>query len=93
MIDRTEGGMNTKLHSVTDTNGCPLSFFITSGQVSDYIGAASLLNELPEARWLLSPRPGGSVSARVGVALIPDPPEMRIFRTKRVIRRGLAPGR
>ncbi len=41
--------MNTKLHAVTDTNGRPISFFMTAGQVSDYIGAAALLDELPKA--------------------------------------------
>ena len=43
MIGRTKGGMNTKLHAVTDANGRPLSFFIAADQVSDYIGAAALL--------------------------------------------------
>jgi transposase len=46
--------MNTKLHAVTDTNGRPISFFMTAGQVSDYIGAAALLDELPKAQWLLA---------------------------------------
>jgi len=50
LIGRTKGGMNTKLHAVTDANGRPLSFFITAGQVSDYTGAAALLDELPKAR-------------------------------------------
>ncbi len=31
--------MNTKLHAVTDANGRPLSFFMTAGQISDYIPA------------------------------------------------------
>lgn len=48
--------MNTKLHAVTDANGRPLSFFMTAGQVSDYIGAAALLDELPKAQWLLADR-------------------------------------
>lgn len=48
--------MNTKLHAVTDTNGRPISFFMTAGQVSDYIGAAALLDELPKAKWLLADR-------------------------------------
>ena len=43
--------MNTKLHAVTDANGRPLSFFMTAGQISDYIGAAALLDELPKAQW------------------------------------------
>ena len=56
LIGRTKGGMNTKLHAVTDANGRPLSVFMTSGQISDYIGAAALLDELPKAQWLLADR-------------------------------------
>lgn len=37
--------MKTKLHAVADANGRPLSFFMTAGQVSDYIGAAALLDD------------------------------------------------
>lgn len=48
--------MNTKLHAVTDTNGRPLSFFITAGQVSDYTGAAPLLDDLSKAKWMLADR-------------------------------------
>ena len=40
--------MNTKLHAVTDAHGRPLSFFMTAGQVSDYTGAAALLDDLPK---------------------------------------------
>jgi|TARA_X000000368_G_scaffold374763_1_gene326681 hypothetical protein len=52
LIGRTKGGMNTKLHAVTDANGRPISFFMTT----DYIGAAALLDELPRAQWLLADR-------------------------------------
>ena len=38
LIARTKGGMNTKLHAVTDTIGRPIRFFMTAGQVSDYNG-------------------------------------------------------
>lgn len=43
--------MNTKLHAVTDTDadGCPIRFFMTAGQVSDYTGAAAPLSSLPSA--------------------------------------------
>ena len=49
--------MNTKLYAVADSNGRPLSFFMTAGQVSDYTGAAALLDDLPSAQWL--PGDGG----------------------------------
>ncbi len=48
--------MNTKLHAVTDANGRPISLFMTAGQVSDYTGAAGLLDSLPRAQWLLGDR-------------------------------------
>lgn len=50
LIGRTKGGMNTKLHAVTDANGDPFSFFMTAGQVSDYTGASALLDSLPKAQ-------------------------------------------
>ena len=48
--------MNTKLHAVTDANGRPISLFMTAGQVSDYTGAAALVDSLPKAQWLLGDR-------------------------------------
>tara|TARA_R110002051_G_scaffold112439_4_gene185201 strand:+ start:12114 stop:12422 length:309 start_codon:yes stop_codon:yes gene_type:complete len=36
LIGLTKGGMNTKLHAITDTRGRPIRLFITAGQVSDY---------------------------------------------------------
>src|SRR5690606_39256470 len=48
--------MNTKLHAISDANGRPLSFFMTAGQISDYTGAAALLDDLPKAKWLLGDR-------------------------------------
>lgn len=48
--------MNTKLHAVTDENGCPISFFMSAGEAGDYTGAAALLNSLPPALWLLADR-------------------------------------
>ena len=48
--------MNTKLHAVTDANGRPMSFIMTAGQVSDYTGAAALLDEMAKAQWLLGDR-------------------------------------
>ncbi len=48
--------MNTKLHAVTDADGRPLSFSMTAGQVSDYTGAAALVDDLPKAQWMLCDR-------------------------------------
>jgi len=41
--------MNAKLHAVIDTSGRPIRFFITAGPVSDYTGAAALMNNFSEA--------------------------------------------
>ena len=35
LMGRTKGGLNTKLHAVTDAEGRPLSLFMTAEQVSD----------------------------------------------------------
>lgn len=56
LIGRTTGGLNTKLHAVTDAKGQPLKFFMTAGQVSDDTGAAALLGSLPGAEWLVADR-------------------------------------
>jgi transposase len=48
--------LDTKLHSVTDTKGCLLKFFMTAGQVSDYTEAAVFLSSLPIALWMLTDR-------------------------------------
>lgn len=48
--------MTIKLHVATDENGLPIQFFMTAGQINDYIGAAALLGSLPAAEWLLGER-------------------------------------
>ena len=48
--------MNTKLHSVCDSQGRPLNLFVTAGQVSDYIGSRALLDSIPDVDWLLGDR-------------------------------------
>ncbi|WP_104935547.1 IS5 family transposase [Desulfobulbus oralis] len=56
---RTKGGLNSKLHALCDGHGRPLAMTLTEGQVSDYKGAALLMDAidaLPEARALLADR-------------------------------------
>jgi len=48
--------MNTKLHAICDGKGRPINFFVSAGQVSDYIGARALLSSLPDVDWLLGDR-------------------------------------
>ena len=48
--------MNSKLHAVCDGDGKPVAMLLTAGQISDYKGAAELLEDLPEAKELLADR-------------------------------------
>ena len=50
---RTKGGLNSKLHMVSDGRGRPLTFFLSPGQMSDAKGALVLLAELPPAKRVL----------------------------------------
>jgi IS5 family transposase len=45
-----------QLHAVTDAEGRPIRFFITAGQISDYIAAVAVLGGLPKPEWLLADR-------------------------------------
>jgi putative transposase len=44
------------LHAVCGGNGKPVALLLTEGQVSDYKGAAQLLDSLPDAEELLADR-------------------------------------
>ena len=55
-IGRTKGGLNSKLHAVCDGAGRPLVLLLSEGQMSDYKGAAMMLNALPPAKILLGDR-------------------------------------
>ncbi|MBC6411623.1 MAG: IS5 family transposase [Hyphomonadaceae bacterium] len=49
-IGRTKGGLNSKIHVITDERGRPLSLCLTAGQVSDYVGAKILYEGLPQTQ-------------------------------------------
>ncbi len=44
------------MHALSDALGRPITFFLTAGQTSDYIGARALLGFLPKAKALLADR-------------------------------------
>ena len=52
-IGRTKGGLNSKLHAVCDGQGRPLVMLLSEGQMSDYKGAALMIDALPKAKALL----------------------------------------
>ena len=56
LIGRTKGGLNSKLHAVTDALGRPIRMFLSGGQTSDYTGARALVGSLPKAQTLLADR-------------------------------------
>jgi transposase len=76
LIGRAKGGMNTKLHAVTNAKGRPLKFFMTAGQISDYTGAADLLDNLPAAELIIADRGHDADWFVCGVS---DPLIWRIF--------------
>lgn len=55
-IGRAKGRLNSKLHTVCDGLGRPLTFFLSAGQMSDAKGALVLLSFLPPAKRLLADR-------------------------------------
>jgi len=48
--------LNSKLHAVCDGQGRPLVMLLSEGQMSDYKGAALMLDALPRAKELLGDR-------------------------------------
>jgi len=48
--------LNSKLHAVCDGKGRPLDMLLSEGQMSDYKGAALMLDVLPSAKTLLGDR-------------------------------------
>jgi len=45
--------LNSKLHAVCDGEGRPIILLLTEGQMSDYKGAALMVDVLPKAKELL----------------------------------------
>ena len=45
-VGRTRGGLNTKIHTLTDALGNPLEFLLTAGKVNDSTLAVELLSRL-----------------------------------------------
>ena len=53
IFGRTKGGLNSKLHAVCDGEGRPIILLLSEGQMSDYKGAALMVDALPQAKALL----------------------------------------
>jgi transposase len=48
--------LNSKLHAVCDEQGRPLVLLLSEGQMSDYKGAALMLDALPRSKHLIGDR-------------------------------------
>jgi transposase len=48
--------LNSKLHAICDAQGRPLVLLLSEGQMSDYKGAALMLDAAPRARQLIGDR-------------------------------------
>jgi transposase len=48
--------LNSKLHAVCDGKGRPLIMLLSEGQMSDYKGAALMIDAFPKAKTLLADR-------------------------------------
>lgn len=55
-IERTKGGLNSKLHTVCDGEGRPIVMLLSEGQMSDHKGARLVLDALPPASHLITDR-------------------------------------
>ena len=56
LIGPTMGGLNSKLHAVTDAAGRPIRIYLSGGQTSDHNGARAPVGTLPAAQVLLADR-------------------------------------
>jgi transposase len=52
-IGRTQCGLNSRLHVVCGGKGSPLITLLSEGQMSDYKGAALMIDAFPKAKVLL----------------------------------------
>ena len=52
-IGGTKRGLNSKLHAVCDGEGRPIILLLSEGQMSDYKGAALMVDALPQGKALL----------------------------------------
>ena len=56
LVGLTTGGLNSKLHAVTEALGNAIRIFLTAGNVNGDIGARALMASFSQAGWLLADR-------------------------------------
>ena len=56
LVGLTTGGLNSKLHAVTEALGNAIRIFLTAGNVNGDIGARTLMASFSQAGWLLVDR-------------------------------------
>jgi transposase len=76
--------LNSKLHAASDGEGRPIVMLLTEGQMSDYKGAALMLNALPSAKELIGDKGDdgdglrNALAARGTAACIPSKRNRRV---------------
>jgi transposase len=76
--------LNSKLHAASDGEGRPIVMLLTEGQMSDYKGAALMLNALPSAKELIGDKGydgdglRNALAARGTAACIPSKRNRRV---------------
>jgi len=63
-IGRTNGGRNTKLHAICDSQGRPLALLLTPGNVHDCKPASCLIETLPPSAQLVADKAYDSLPLR-----------------------------
>ena len=56
MIERTKGGLNSKLHVLADAKSRPIRMFLSVDQTSCYLVARALVSSIPQTTTLLGKR-------------------------------------
>jgi putative transposase len=78
IVGRTKGGLNSKLHVVSDQDGKPVILLLTPGQMSDHKGPRLMLDALPVAKFLTGDRGYDSdCEALIGKGIVPCIPPKR----------------
>jgi len=53
-IGKSRGGLTTKIHMAVDSYGLPIHFILTGGEVHDSQVAETLIDELPQANYVIA---------------------------------------
>ena len=67
-MERSRGGLTTKIHALVDANGLPIALKLTEGQAHDGRSAAGMLGKIGKGQILLADRAYDSDALRRDIA-------------------------